>query len=119
MSSGLETHTNRINASVEYIHMHYTEPDFSCTALPGICGPKQTRFIESFSKQTGMTPKKYLTKLRLERAGELLTFESATLFDAANKSGFESPGYFSKIFKNYYKMTPGEYKRQYQASIRA
>ena len=65
-----------------------------------------------FQKETGLTPHRYLTDLRLQVAAQYL---AATQPDSMNVSeisrlcGFREPLYFSRIFKKKYGMSPSAY----------
>jgi two-component system response regulator YesN len=53
----------------------------------------------------------YLTKLRLERAEQLLHDTDWRISRIAEHVGFESFSYFSKRFREAMGMTPSEYRR--------
>lgn len=57
---------------------------------------------------TGMSTTEVVRNYRLKRAAEFLK-EGFSSTDAAYKSGFGSPAYFTKNFREVYGMTPGEY----------
>jgi len=51
-----------------------------------------------FSKHAGMTIPKFIRKLRVERAAELLSSQSCTVTEAALEVGYSSLSHFSKAF---------------------
>ena len=57
----------------------------------------------------GLSPKKYIQFLTLERAKEVLA-QSRSVLDAAYASGLSGPGRLHDLFVNIEAMTPGEYK---------
>jgi len=64
-----------------------------------------------FHKKTGETITQSLTRLRLEKAKELLNNPEVKSHEAAIMVGFEDPSYFSQAFKKYTGLSPKEYKR--------
>ncbi|MDN5351585.1 MAG: hypothetical protein PWQ12_504 [Clostridiales bacterium] len=68
----------------------------------------ESNFSQQFKKYTGVTPQKYLTKMKLERALELLKLYSVT--EVSFELGFESPSHFIRLFKQAYDTTPKQYQ---------
>lgn len=64
-----------------------------------------------FHKKTGTTFLKYLTKVRISRAEELLTETDMKVQDIAVHVGYASTKYFSKAFKRENGCTPSEFKQ--------
>ncbi|MNP76036.1 DNA-binding transcriptional regulator AraC [compost metagenome] len=46
----------------------------------------------------------------MEKAGVLLHTTDIKIYELASQLGFQNPPYFSKLFKQYYGVTPQEYK---------
>ncbi|MEG0911980.1 MAG: helix-turn-helix domain-containing protein [Oscillospiraceae bacterium] len=63
-----------------------------------------------FKKQTGTTFTDYLTKCRIEKAKEFLLEGKMSVKEIAFATGYNSQGYFSKIFRKYTGVSPSEYK---------
>ena len=55
----------------------------------------------------------YVLKVRMEKACKLLQDESIKIQDVGESVGFQDNNYFSKAFKNYYNISPSEYRRDY------
>lgn len=66
----------------------------------------------SFRSEWGMTPIHYLNRLRIQSAMNDLLGCADTIDDIAVKNGFSNGNYFSKVFRRYTGMTPGEYRRK-------
>lgn len=66
-----------------------------------------------FERKLGLSPGRYLTRMRLERAAALL-LEPAnlTLEQVAEQSGFSNANYFGKVFRKYTGMAPGEFRKE-------
>ncbi|AZO95977.1 AraC family transcriptional regulator [Halocella sp. SP3-1] len=70
-----------------------------------------SRFLLAFRQYFGTTPYQYLKDLRMNAALTLLLDTDDSITSIAEVLGYKNSGHFSGIFKNYYGMTPGEYRR--------
>lgn len=64
-----------------------------------------------FKEKTGMTIHDYLTKIRLEKAKEMLGDASLKVQDIAQRVGYESTSYFISLFLKNQGVTPNEYRK--------
>lgn len=62
-----------------------------------------------FAKQTGISPGRYITHLRVEYAKLLLQGEDPSVSYVAEASGFANANYFAKVFRRETGMSPSEY----------
>lgn len=101
--------SRKIIPSFEYMLSHYFEHDFDYEKMCGESGLSYSYFKEIFIKQYGISPVKYVTNLRIERAKELLITGQYTITEIAEKCGFDSVYYFSKVFKSHTGVCPKDY----------
>ncbi|QHT61363.1 response regulator [Paenibacillus lycopersici] len=66
-----------------------------------------------FKKETGQTFTDYGRLLKMERARKLLQ-GGAKVYEASRLVGFKDLGYFTKLFRKHWGMTPGEVARDSQ-----
>ena len=65
-----------------------------------------------FKKETGYNLVKYLTDYRMKKAKELLEESNWKIVDIGKACGYTNQPYFNKLFKNYYGVTPKQYREQ-------
>ncbi|SCW34253.1 two-component system, response regulator YesN [Paenibacillus tianmuensis] len=63
-----------------------------------------------FKQKTGETINGFLTRVRIEKAKELLRQGSSKLYEICLDVGYSDPKYFSKLFKKITGLSPSEYK---------
>ena len=79
--------------------------DFDKIALSFKMGEMQLR--RRVQELTGKTMSAYITQLRMEKALRLLQENRDMLIgDIAEQCGFQDVAYFSRVFRQYYDMTP-------------
>jgi AraC-like DNA-binding protein len=69
----------------------------------------KAHLIRTFTKKTGISPGKYITRVRIEYAKLLLQDEDASISYVAESSGFANANYFAKVFRRETGMSPTEY----------
>ncbi len=67
-------------------------------------------FSVLFKDQTNMTFSEYVTRIRIQKAKNLLLTTNLTVSEIAEQVGYNTPKYFIKIFKEYENVTPNRYK---------
>lgn len=63
-----------------------------------------------FKKETGKTLIKYITEIKMEKAKLLLEEGSMRVGEIARACGYENQSYFNRAFKNYYGLTPKQFR---------
>lgn len=101
-----------IEPSVKYLHEHYTERDFKIEELHTVAGINPKHYRTLFIKKFGVSPKEYVTMLRLKMAEEMLHGEKYTITRIALLLGFCDVYHFSKVFKEKKGISPSEYRQR-------
>jgi two-component system response regulator YesN len=99
-----------IRKAMAYIDQYYYE-DLTLEFISSKFFLNRTYFSELFSKEAGESFKKYVNRIRIEKAKRLLVSQKMKASAVAELVGFNDPVYFSIIFKKYTGMPPGEYKQ--------
>ena len=77
--------------------------------LAGRLGVSKAHPGRTFLKKTGLTPGKYILRVKIEYAKLLLQDEDASISYVAEASGFANANYFAKVFRKETGMSPSEY----------
>jgi transcriptional regulator GlxA family with amidase domain len=68
------------------------------------------RLCHLFKESMGTSPERYLARVRLEKARQLLETEFLTVKEVMNRVGIADASHFARSFKSAYGVTPGKYK---------
>lgn len=79
-------------------------------------GVDRTTLYRAFKEGTNQSPHKYIDRLKLERAEELLSSTNMTVAEVSRNSGFSDVKYFIGWFKKKKNTTPGSYKKRLMLS---
>jgi len=100
----------RIGAALEYLERR-AEDQPALEAVAAEVGLSPMHFQRLFTRWVGVSPKKFVQYLTLERAKACLA-QSASVLDAAYETGLSGPGRLHDLFVTHEAVTPGEYKRR-------
>jgi transcriptional regulator GlxA family with amidase domain len=74
-------------------------------------------FLRAFRSAFGETPHEFLTRVRIERAKDLLTVSSRPVTEICLDVGFSSLGSFSTLFRREVGLSPVHFRREVRAWI--
>lgn len=94
-----------------YLDVNYTEK-VKLKDLARKFGIHPNYLTRMFHAKYGISPKQYLTSLRLYRACKLLTTTDLSIAIIASSLGFDDQFIFSKVFKKEYDMSPSVYRKE-------
>ena len=95
----------------DYIRANYALP-ISIESIASMLGIDRRYLSRIFLRETGVTPKEFLVRVRLNRAAELLETSSCTVTETARSVGYDDVYNFSKIFKKKYGISPAHYRQR-------
>lgn len=96
-------------------HKDFAQP-FSLAMLETHYHISRFRIAHEFSAAFGQSPIAYLNQLRLQKACELLIYSNDRIGEIGMAVGFENVNHFINLFRKQYGMTPGAYRKRYQAT---
>ncbi len=67
-----------------------------------------------FQRETGQTLTDFILKEKTEEAKRLLRYSDKPLSAISAYLGFSSHGHFSRVFRKYAGLTPGEYREKHR-----
>ena len=91
----------------EAIRKNMSNPNLKMDDLGEELGLGRVQLYRKVKAITGQTPVELLRQMRLQRAYALLGNTTKTVAEIAFEVGFNTPGYFSKCFKEQYGKLPG------------
>ena len=77
------------------------------------CSISRSSLQALFRANLGMTPKQYISELKLNEAKKLISQHEHTISQVSDLLGFTSIHYFSRRFKSYFGIAPSEYAREH------
>ena len=104
-------HAAALQKAERFIHENFTRK-ISLGEIAENSGLSAPYFSTIFREEMGENLSSYLNRLRVEKAGRLLTETNLSLADIAGSCGFEDQSWFSKIFKSFTGTSPGKYRNQ-------
>lgn len=103
-----------IDQAIEYLRQHVTD-QISIADLARMARLSPSHFAARFRQETGSSPLKYQTQLRMARARELLDTTDLPVAQIAARVGYADPFYFARQFTSVHGMPPIRYRREGRA----
>ncbi|MCM1123665.1 MAG: helix-turn-helix domain-containing protein [Eubacterium sp.] len=98
----------------EYVDSHYNQ-NIRITMFAEQYFFSTEYLTRLFRNRYGCTIYEYVQKLRMERAKELLEDENNKIIEIAERLGYADNHYFSRAFRNYYHISPSQYRKELQS----
>ncbi|WP_019908824.1 AraC family transcriptional regulator [Paenibacillus sp. HW567] len=103
---------NLVAQAVRYLHENYALP-IMVDPLAELLDCSAGHLSRSFKKETGSSLIAYLTRIRMNKAKELLLHTDVSLQEIAEGIGIPDVLYFNRLFKKHIGVSPGRFKRDY------
>lgn len=101
-----------LNDAIQCVKQHMQESDFDLVQMAAELNISRSTLSRKFKVITGCTPLDFIRNIKLKYACSLLKDKSVNISDVAYATGFSTPKYFTKCFKEEFGMTPTEYQNQ-------
>tara|TARA_Y100001001_G_scaffold164820_1_gene199249 strand:- start:7505 stop:8509 length:1005 start_codon:yes stop_codon:yes gene_type:complete len=100
----------KVKLAQEWIENNFSS-NFLLEELADRLGLSLRSLRRRFKEATGETPMQYLQDVRLETAKQLLTSDILSVDQVGYRVGYDDRSYFSRLFKQKTKLSPGEYRK--------
>ncbi|HSO75450.1 MAG TPA: helix-turn-helix domain-containing protein [Blastocatellia bacterium] len=104
----LAWYAERVEAARELMDSQYST-SHSLESLASYIGRSPYHFARDFCELTGSPPHRYLRRIRLAQAAIRLR-DGASVTETCFASGFNHPGYFTRVFQQTFGVSPSEYR---------
>lgn len=100
----------------KYLEKHYNEV-ITRNHVESLVHLNRDYVNREFKEATGYSLMEYIQYYRMQMAKKMLTSTDDTVSEICITIGYDSPAYFSKIFKKWEGITPVEYRMQYTRKV--
>ena len=95
------------------INEFISDPELSVDFVAQKMDVSRTTLFRGMKEELGVTPSKYIKKVKLQKAIELLNETDLRISEIAFQLGFSDPSYFTRIFKSEMGVSPHEFKSKH------
>ena len=99
-----------ISEMKQYTQEHY-QKDLSLKIIGEHFNYNSAYLGKKFRKETGKTYLAYLEEIRMEKAKDILLHSNFMVYEIAEMVGYSNVDYFYKKFKNHFKISPNEFRK--------
>ncbi len=101
----------RVLQGIRYMELNIRNTEISNSQLALTGSMSVNAYARLFKEQTGYSPRKYLLRMRVEKACNLLHHSELSIEQIASACGFSDRYYFTRVFSRTMLASPGEYRR--------
>jgi two-component system response regulator YesN len=94
-----------------YIDQHYGRPELSLEEVAGSVEISAGYLSRLLKQETGFSFIDYLTRVRINRAVQIMSDPAIKVYEVAEAVGYQSQHYFSRAFKKVFGRPPQSYRR--------
>ena len=98
-----------MNNLILLIENNISNQELTANLLCKEMGLSRTLFYNRITQMTGSPPNEFIRNIRLKNAADLLMQGKYSVAEVASMVGIDNPKYFSRVFKNYYHVSPKDY----------
>ncbi|MGB5005368.1 MAG: ATP-binding protein [Ferruginibacter sp.] len=94
----------------EAVETHLADTGFSVEQLCKMVFMSHSQLHRKLDALTGCSPNKFIRIIRLNKAKEMLKQPGSSIASIAMDCGYNDPGYFARVFKQEYGVTPQDWR---------
>ena len=99
-----------VKKMIHFIQEHYTDK-ISVADIAASAMINRNQCFQLFQKTMQISPQQYLEQYRISKSIDMIR-EKDNIAEIAQACGFCSQSYYTKVFKEYYRMTPLQFKKK-------
>ncbi len=104
-----ESDRELIDRITKLIRQHIDKPDLDVTFIIQEIGISRTLLHLKLKNLTGCSATEFIRSIRLREAVKLIADGTCNISEAAYRTGFTSPNYFTRRFKEFFGTSPSQY----------
>ncbi|HEL1785460.1 AraC family transcriptional regulator [Streptococcus suis] len=98
-----------VQQAIKIIHSHYAYP-IKVSEIADNLALSRSYLYKIFKQETGYAIKDYILQIKMKRSCQLLEDPSRNITEIAYSVGYQDPLTFSAAFKNYFHMSPTDFR---------
>ena len=103
-----------LNKLTQIIEENIGKEDLSVEELGQKAGMSRVHLYRKIKKLTDLSVSEFVTSVKLKKSLELLRSSGKSVAEIAYEVGFSSPSYFTRCFRERFKLSPSEYSARDQ-----
>jgi transcriptional regulator GlxA family with amidase domain len=111
-----KVHEDPVVTGLQNLIENNYEEDISISDLAEKVPASRRTIYRRFKKATGVTPHKYLQKIRIEAAKQLLENSEHQVNEVMYKCGYSDPKTFRNLFRKSVGLSPTSYRRKFRVA---
>ncbi len=106
----LSKYDSIIKKAIDFIQKQYKNPALSIDMIADLVNMSPMYFGRLFKKMKSKSVADYINEVRIQNTRKLLLDSDSSINEIAEQCGFINHGYFYKLFKKIYTITPNQYR---------
>jgi two-component system, response regulator YesN len=100
-----------VRRAKQYMLEHYSEYGLTLDSMAGILQASPVYLSRLFKQEMGTSFGAYLTQIRVRKASQLLNSTDLSVYEIAERTGYETQHYFSTSFKKLTGVSPLQFRK--------
>lgn len=105
----LHNHSEKFITAKDFMNKNYSNPQLTTADIAKACNISEGYLRKIFKKESGISPKRFLNKIRVQHAVSLINSGFYYISEVSEMVGFYDPKYFSTVYKKYAASSPKSY----------